>query len=1174
MGRKKGKTQSGEKKGKGDDQGKSQQKPISPETETISSKSSEVSKQSQPSSSKAADKGQKPTPQAAENIPVESSEISKQGEVSSSGGSKRRRKKAQQTPESIASKSTEVSKQSEQQPSTISSETSELTSPETENVLSKIFEAAKQSQQATSKASNKGKKQILQITKTVPLESSEASKQEQTAPSGTSSKKQRKTQQTAKSGPGRIAEFSKQGEAQPSTISGETEKPTPQSAKSISSKSSAISEQSTITSSTISGKAKKPTPQITKSILGKSSTISEPSATQSSKASSKVQKAPPSKKTEVEKSIVVYKGSPQKLATAELPDYKFYRLRNQDKDKLTVGKDLSILTNVYDFKFSDNLYVDLYSVHFLNSEKKEDEKFKQSKKRDVVMKILYREIQNKSDLNNFIYDDHNLLYVKSGVFKEKKYEYCVDPDARRVMYIRFEKAKHLPIILSNTDNTTFCESNTFLSLMVTQFSKFSFSQNYNKSCTGIGNELYFRPPSAESDSFSLNFMKQIWPSLCFNILLGPRGIPLINVNQNHAVFAKSDLTVIDYYCYINGVDRRKVNLSNVSMNENQRKNLTNILKGLNLTVEYNKLREFTIFKVIDKIPEKTFIDKDGKKMSILQYFNQQYNIKLKCPRLPLLQMNPESANILIPMELVKVSDKPQKLRRKLEGELTAKMIRKCTKSPATLFKEINTNLDVVKKDANDVLKIFGANIGNQIKTVAKVLPHIEVKYPVNVEKREPYDKHLKNFSYGVIIVDRSVFKKKYKETIDKVKHIIKNVTNYGCDFSRNLDPRYEIDYDSRSNLFDILKPKLEAIGKNQRKNHLIIFIVGESSSSYGMIKMYCEHKEFLGCHSQVLRTKTLFKLNHNNKYCRVTLNIAMKLNGKLGGLSKNLYFKESDPILTDFCKKFFNEKDATIYIGADVIHPAPQDTGDNRLPSISAVVGSVDILGFKYAISGRIHTTTVQKGKQAMETLQFFKEQIKERLFSFKNSTGVVPRHIVVFRDGISITQFKIAVDYEVSSIHAACKEINEKYEPTITFVVVQKRHGVRFMNLQNSPNYNVPQNTVVANDIVNPEFLDFYAVPHKGALGTSKPCHVYALYDDWNLTLNEISLLTCWMSNVCTRCPDPIGIPTPCYYADLACTRLKHHYIERKEYLRRNKEKKDVTIDIHPLIEGEQFFV
>uniref|UniRef100_A0A0N5B8V7 BAH domain-containing protein n=1 Tax=Strongyloides papillosus TaxID=174720 RepID=A0A0N5B8V7_STREA len=236
------------------------------------------------------------------------------------------------------------------------------------------------------------------------------------------------------------------------------QKPSSPGPGSDSSKSSVTSEYTTAPSSLSSGKSSVICSYSTASsskVSGKSSTTSEYSTPPSSKASGKEQEITPSITAEVEKSIVKRNEIFQKLATVELPNYKFYRLRDQDKDKITIGKSLSISTNVHQFKFSDNLYVDLYSVHFLNSEKKIDEKIRQSKKRDVVMKILYREIKNKSDLNNFVYDDHNLLYVKSGIFKEKKYEYCVDPDARRAVYVRFEKAKHLPIVLSNTDNTTF-----------------------------------------------------------------------------------------------------------------------------------------------------------------------------------------------------------------------------------------------------------------------------------------------------------------------------------------------------------------------------------------------------------------------------------------------------------------------------------------------------------------------------------------------------------------------------------------------------------------------------------------------------------------------------------------------------------------------------------------------
>ncbi|CEF62895.1 Protein argonaute-2 [Strongyloides ratti] len=864
-----------------------------------------------------------------------------------------------------------------------------------------------------------------------------------------------------------------------------------------------------------------------------------------------------------------------KLITVDEPNFKSYRLRTNDE--LTIGKDLPIITNVYNFKVKENLYVDLFSVHFLNSDKQINEKFKNSRKRAVVMKVL-ADADNKFDLDNFVYDDSNLLYVLSGIMKNQKYEFIIDQNAKVINYVRFEKAKSLLIKLTNNDNISHFESKTFLNLMLTQFAKNPYNENYNKKCTGIGNQLFFKPSEAYSNKVSLDFLRQIWPGLCFSISLGPRGLPILNINQNYALFPKSDLTAIDFYCEANGVKVNTLKLENLSMNQIQRQRMTNLLKGLNLSVDYNKSREFTVYNVIDKIPSKTMIEIEGEKMTVNDYYKKRYNINLKYPNLPLIQMNPEQAKIYIPMELVKISEKPQKLKQKLEGHLIAKMVQNCTKLPEKKFSEINNYLKDIKKDGDIILRKFGTDIGNQIKTTGKILPTIKVRQPVDEKKRSIYDNKLKNFTYGIVFVNNPINPKARGNYIGKINHIINNVRKYGCGFNSNVAPLYDCNFNSRDNLHEVLKCRLEKLNDADKKNHLIIFIIRDGCTSYGLIKMYCEQKEFLGCHSQVLKSKTLEKVNVSNPRCRVTLNISMKINGKLGGLSKDLYYEDNNQKLIDFKKKFFNEKDATIYIGADVIHPSPHDSGQNFIPSISAVVGSMDILGFKYAISGRVHTTTVKQNKQAMETLQYFQEQIHERIISFKNATGVVPKHIVVFRDGVADSQFKITMDYEVYSIHKVCESINKNYKPTITFLVVQKRHGVRFFDPKQSIdkffNGNVPPNTVISKDIVNPELLDFYVIPHKGALGTSKPCHVYALYDDWKLTLDEISLLTCWMANICTRCTDPIGIPTPCYYADLACTRLKHHYIEKKELLKKMKSQSKITIDIHPSMVNEQFFV
>uniref|UniRef100_A0AC35TIA3 Piwi domain-containing protein n=1 Tax=Rhabditophanes sp. KR3021 TaxID=114890 RepID=A0AC35TIA3_9BILA len=213
-----------------------------------------------------------------------------------------------------------------------------------------------------------------------------------------------------------------------------------------------------------------------------------------------------------------------------------------------------------------------------------------------------------------------------------------------------------------------------------------------------------------------------------------------------------------------------------------------------------------------------------------------------------------------------------------------------------------------------------------------------------------------------------------------------------------------------------------------------------------------------------------------------------------------------------------------------------------------------------------------------METLEHFQSQVKERLMEFRRLTQKSPAHIVVFRDGVSDSQFKITMEQEVSSIQRACSSLSDKYKPTITFMVVQKRHQVRFyepsrkFDRQGGNAGNLKNGTIIDRDIINPELFDFYAVLHRGILGTSRPCHIYVLYDDWALPAEYVYLLSYYMAYVCTRCESPIGIPAPCYYADLACTRMKNHWMINKSTTKSSMS--NGLPELHDNIKNEQFFV
>ena len=66
----------------------------------------------------------------------------------------------------------------------------------------------------------------------------------------------------------------------------------------------------------------------------------------------------------------------------------------------------------------------------------------------------------------------------------------------------------------------------------------------------------------------------------------------------------------------------------------------------------------------------------------------------------------------------------------------------------------------------------------------------------------------------------------------------------------------------------------------------------------------------------------------------------------------------------------------------------------------------------------------------------------------FKNVNLELLQKIVVYRDGVSDSQFTEILAIELAGMRAACKEIDANYEPGFTIVIVQKRNRAQFPRL------------------------------------------------------------------------------------------------------------------------------
>lgn len=221
-----------------------------------------------------------------------------------------------------------------------------------------------------------------------------------------------------------------------------------------------------------------------------------------------------------------------------------------------------------------------------------------------------------------------------------------------------------------------------------------------------------------------------------------------------------------------------------------------------------------------------------------------------------------------------------------------------------------------------------------------------------------------------------------------------------------------------------IKSRFEKSGKSL--DLVIIVLPFKAGLMYDRIKHVAEMK--LGITTQCCLKQSLYKKGELS--AQVVANICLKINSKLGGVNH---------VLSN-CSRPSMLKRPIMIMGADVSHPAPEARGIK--PSIAAIVASVDPKAVNYEVQVRIQDMGLVSTE---EVIQDMKNVTKKLLLKFfECNGGRKPEKIVIFRDGCSEGQFLTVLAQELVAMRQACKELEEGYQPPITFIVVQKRHHTR----------------------------------------------------------------------------------------------------------------------------------
>ncbi|KAF9951047.1 eukaryotic translation initiation factor 2C, 2 [Mortierella alpina] len=566
-----------------------------------------------------------------------------------------------------------------------------------------------------------------------------------------------------------------------------------------------------------------------------------------------------------------------------------------------------------------------------------------------------------------------------------------------------------------------------------------------------------------------------------------------------------------------------------------------VIKGLRITVTHRDRtkRSFKIMKLTTTPARDTkFTLSSGgdeaagispaeREIDIVTYFKETYGKVLQYPMLPCVSVG---RTALLPLEVCSIVE-GQRYMRKLDERQTADMIKFTCQTPAVRANIIKDGLQILEYDNNEYLKDFGMRISKEMITInARVLPAPQVSYhpssrEANITPRDgSWNLKDKKVTAGATLGSWGVlvFAREQECPDQQVKRFIRELivvcTDTGMQIPNKQPP---IAYaNPHSDVEGALKKIwMEAGNSVKSMPQLLVCILPNTA-----VPLYAEIKRVtdteLGVSSQCIQVK--HTRDPKKQYCA---NVCLKINVKLGGMNAQLA-----PSLIPFLAS-----KPTILIGGDVSHPQP---GDTSRPSIASLVGSLDAKAARYAATIRVQTART-------ETIADLAGMTVDLLKAFFRACSRKPERILFYRDGVSEGQFAEVVRTELAALRAACTRLDANYRPSITFVVVQKRHHARFFPLRpqdGDRTGNCTAGTVVDTTIVHPFEFDFFLQSHGGLQGTSRPSRYYVLHDDNRFTSDELQDLSYKLCHLYARCTRTVSVVPPVYYAHIVAARARFH--------------------------------
>lgn len=155
----------------------------------------------------------------------------------------------------------------------------------------------------------------------------------------------------------------------------------------------------------------------------------------------------------------------------------------------------------------------------------------------------------------------------------------------------------------------------------------------------------------------------------------------------------------------------------------------------------------------------------------------------------------------------------------------------------------------------------------------------------------------------------------------------------------------------------------------------------------------------------------------------------------------------------------------------------------------------------------------------------------------FHALNNFVPQRVIVYRDGVGDGQLETVIEIEISQVVNGIKfYMRDKHpgepDPTISYIIVQKRINAKLSLRQNSLALNPLPGSYLDHTITHPEYNDFYLVSQHVNQGTVSPTKYILLTETGTLKLEHHQKLAYKMTHMYYNWCGTVRVPAPCQYA------------------------------------------